>query len=269
MPSQGQVLPPAEGQVVTPYELARNSARAYKGWLTAKLKACDNAIEAADVTPSAFALENAKKAFKASEDQLEKLEEALRLALSLAPEADREDLEGEMLAQTDKVGARRSALCILLEARDRQEAGNAGAGAGPPPPAAPTAPIIVGVNSELKPGVLTLEYSPREYRRWTEQLYAFFNSNDWVEKLPAKQQYEYVRQLIDIDLETRISQNLDNTVQVFNKDGLAKAGGPVDLISREFLIQYPLNARRKEYFAYIRQQGQTYSSFIAGLMQLG
>ncbi|TRY68990.1 hypothetical protein TCAL_13738 [Tigriopus californicus] len=119
----------------------------------------------------------------------------------------------------------------------------------------------VPINTTVQPPVLTLDNTPIELRAWIQKLDSFLSSND-LANTNIKEQQQYVRQLIDPELEVRISLKVDPNTPVFGP------GSMIELLKDEFALRYPLFTRRLECFRYTRHQGQPALNFVAKLTQL-
>ena len=257
----GAVSVPQAGPPEDEYERLKRSARSRRGKLTMKLAAYTAAISAAGITPSKYTVEEVEKAGEKVDDASERVEEVYLRLITICSPDDAPTFEKKLEDATNEILASKERAAAVIAAWQQRHTRAAA-------PAPAPQPVWRGTDDTIKPGVLSLDWSPREYRRWCGQLFDFFEANNY-RTLPPARQYPYVRQFIDLDIETRIEEERDPEVAVFTDDGAPVADGAIDLISREFMVQYPLGARRREFFQYSRQQGQSPSAFVATLVQLG
>ena len=235
-------------------EKGRRSAKALKGHFTRKLTALRTALQNLATSPSAFATAQVENLFAQAEDAYNKAEEAYNAVFVLDEVSNQNDWDAKITVIFDELCTARTAVAVALKSAKR---------APPPPTTPPPASQQSGrlINDTLRPSVLSLENNPIELRQWIDKLKTYFSTNQFSRETTEVQQ-AYVKQVIDSDLEVRVSLKIDSTTQIFGGDGM------VSFVEDEFRQRYPLFTRRLEYFRYRRSDGQKVSSFVAKLIQL-
>jgi len=238
------------------YEAAKFRARTQRGWVKRRLDAVINSCNYADQNPSKFASTQVETAWTELQDAYKKSEEAY---VACQEEGDDDEF--------DEWEVKLQEISDILE-QARRDVTNILSSAAPPAQPLYQQPIAGAmnfrcpINETLKPGVLSLENSPVEFRQWVEKLKSFFTSNH-LGNADLLEQQAYVKQFLDTDLNVRIGFKLDDMTEVFEADGM------ISLIQEEFKKRYPLFTCRLDYFRYTRKQGQSASNFIANLVQMG
>ncbi|CAB4045298.1 zinc knuckle [Paramuricea clavata] len=117
------------------------------------------------------------------------------------------------------------------------------------------------INDSLKPSVLSKDASPVEMRHWLDSFKAYYTSNN-METFSKSERLSYFKILLDCDLKTRITSKMDDSTDIFGKDGC------LEILERDFLCRYPLFSRRLDFFQKQQKAGQPFTDYMARLKEL-
>ena len=82
----------------------------------------------------------------------------------------------------------------------------------------------------------------------------------------VQEQQAHFRMVIDVHLEKKLSTKIQETTPVFRSDTQVSCMG---LLEEEFLVKYPLLARRVEFFESTQTTGQSFSDWSSKVKALG
>ena len=121
-------------------------------------------------------------------------------------------------------------------------------------------------NDVLKPFTLTCEHTPVEFRHWQKKFKAYYQASA-MDKRPVSEQHAYFQNCIDIKLEQRIQDKIDEDTPIF--DCPNRTLSYMKALQDDFLVRYPLFTRRLDFFRYTQAQGQSFTDFSAILRSKG
>jgi hypothetical protein len=233
--------------------------KGFKSHLTRKINSATRAMALAETDEASTVLletlkthlDDVKSAYNNAENALRKLQN-----MDAPSWDDYESKLGEDAARTDTCGTDLLRWVAIVERQLRPPppaggGGGGGGGGGPPPKA----------NEALKPKTLTRDFTPVEVTKWARQFEAYFTSSRMGQCSAAEQQ-AYFRACIDAYIESRISDRILPGTPVLATDD---DDGCIGLIHEEFLLKYPIFARRLDFFRYKQSRGQLFSDWAQEL----
>ena len=135
----------------------------------------------------------------------------------------------------------------------------AGAAANPAP--APGAQANSKLADALKPGVLTADFNPVEFKSWSTKFRSYYRTGR-MNLLEVEDQQALWRVCIDPNLEIKMAPFIAPDTPIFGN------GGCMDMLTQEFEENYPLDTRRSDYFTKRQKEGQKFSVHAAEIMKL-
>lgn len=199
----------------------------------------------------------------------EKLRDCLLEAESLVDEADaaiKQDFRDRLTNRQQEYHTSRTAILQLVDrhtARANPQAGGNGAGAaaGGDPPQRPRR-----FDDSLKPGNLSLDMKPEEFREWTLEFTAWHEVNA-MNTLQRSHQQRVMLKMLDQRLRIYLTSRINNDTPLFSTNETPISC--MSLLHEEFERCYPLTQKRVAYFNKKHQRGQAFTEFLAELQQLG
>lgn len=116
--------------------------------------------------------------------------------------------------------------------------------------------------SALKPFKLTRDTKPVELRHWINQFKAYYNTSHF-EVYDHVDQQAFFRTCMDPLLYDRIQSRIHPNTPIFTAD--PDDDSCIKLLKEEFDLEYPIFARRFDFFRASQPKGQAFSDFIAKL----
>ena len=143
-----------------------------------------------------------------------------------------------------------------------------------PAPQVPVAPVVVGnqqqqlatggvvttydkatFNQILQPEILTEDYKPTEFRRWTEAFESFYNSSGLQNEQHVVQK-QVLLNLMDRKLQSTVREVFEDDMPIFGE------GGCIDKLQAVFLDANPLIVRKFDFFDLKQQSGQNWAEYF-------
>ena len=115
-------------------------------------------------------------------------------------------------------------------------------------------------NEALRPFQLTEDRSLVELASWILKFKAYFSSSKFA-NCPIEEQQAYFRNLVDVNLESRIANRILPTTPVLS--GRANIVSCISILEEEFDCKYPLFSGRVALFKQQQKEGQLMSDFEA------
>ena len=115
-------------------------------------------------------------------------------------------------------------------------------------------------NEALRPFKLTKDHTPVELASWIAKFKAYFSNSNFAVCTVAEQQ-AYFKNVIDVNLETRIADRVMQDTPVFSDR--ANIPSCMSILEEEFDSRYPLFTRRFNLFNHKQGEGQLFSDFAA------
>src|SRR6056300_631085 len=143
----------------------------------------------------------------------------------------------------------------IKAAKERRE-GPTVVGDAPPPASYTSQPRRM--DDSLRPEVLTLSYTPAEFREWKKQFRAWYMANNMDNMLLTLAQQHFKGRL-DVELNSHLAHYVEDTTAIF---GVGSMEGMVD---KEFKIRYPMNNNRLDYMRLKQNRGELSTDYIVRL----
>ena len=192
--------------------------------------------------------------------QMEALEEKY-LQLMAADEEHYADREVELNAEADRADAAVNRILRAVEAGQDSPSQRPGTS----PATTAIKPDRVKPNKALEPHVVSRDHNTVEMKSWCKKFKAWFTSSNMA-AASVQEEQAYFRMVIDVHLEMKLSTKIQETMPVFGSDTQVSGMG---LLEEEFLVKYPLLARRVEFFESTQTTGQSFSDWSSKVKALG
>jgi len=127
----------------------------------------------------------------------------------------------------------------------------------PPTPSSTIRPV-----TDLKPQQLALTVQASEFRTWQRQFRAYYSASNMAAAKLVDQQ-AYLLTCLDSELAKRIIRDSSPTTPVI--DGMDGMVTCMSLLGSYFQAKYPILLRRKQFFSYTQQAGQSERDYIEEL----
>ncbi|PCJ22640.1 MAG: hypothetical protein COA94_08935, partial [Rickettsiales bacterium] len=260
-----------EEEDLTELEIASRSWGGFKGHFTRVVKSAIKSLDFAPHVPGSLLVINNLK------EHMESVQKAFTRAdssLSVCALLDDPDVQGDYDGKAEELHARRDNIIaqlmdqideLIAKAEDRKntaalEAAAAaplhGQGAGPGP--GPT----VRPNAELKPPTLTRDFTPVEFRSWSEKFRAYHSSSR-MELGKVRDQQAYLRACLDSYLDSRLARKLEDDTPIFGRDSC------IAILQTEWEVRYPILERRLEFWRTKQATGQWFTDWATALHRMG
>ena len=133
--------------------------------------------------------------------------------------------------------------------------------ATPIQPAAPGAQANTKLADALKPGILTADFNPVEFKSWLTKFRSYYRTGR-MNLLEIEDQQAIWRVCIDPNLEIKIAPFIAPDTEIFGAESC------MALLTQEFEDSYPLDTRRSDYFTKRQREGQKFSIHAAEMMKM-
>ena len=233
--------------------------RALKGHLTRKISSAKKALADAGARPSSHALQELLEYQEAIKAQYGKIETAYTKIMELDDDDNYEDYDKELDIESKRADEAVSNIRRVVSSADSA-----------PAPSTSAAPSGQGdrkvkPNKALEPPKLTREHTTVELRSWIKKFKAWYASSQ-MSNASIQEQQAYFRMVIDVNLETKLSADMQEDTPIFGKGSQISC---MRLLLEEFLLQYPLLSRQVDFFESKQQKDQIFSDWTAQLRALG
>ena len=249
--------------------------KSLKGWLTQTINSCDNLM----AMPHSVANESLLKAkleksindlesrFKKINDCLEELE-AKEFNLEYDDDRKKRELSYEN-SRTQVATSYHECLNKLFEALSELDT-IAEANATSQPLSLNISQGGAGsegylkIQATLKPFLLEKNSSPQQFRQWIAEFKAFYAASK-LESLDVKCQQAFFRKSVSPELISVLESKIGATTPIFEDSNLPGSDSCVGLLENEFLLIYPLVAKRFKFFNLVQARKETFTEFLANL----
>src|SRR6056300_356277 len=230
------------------------SLAGYKGYIRQLEKRVKQEIDQAQSRFGSGVVADLEAVQASYKSAFDKLLGCIGALLDLEPE------RGTWGAGVDEETAKYEALSKKLydaikAARERRETSSA-VGDAPPPASNVNQPRRM--DDSLRPEVLTLSYTPAEFREWKKQFRAWYMANNMDNMLLTLAQQHFKGRL-DVELNSHLAHYVEDTTAIF---GVGSMEGMVD---KEFKIRYPMNNNRLDYMRLKQNRGELSTDYIVRL----
>ena len=124
------------------------------------------------------------------------------------------------------------------------------------------------IQATLKPFVLEKTSSPQQFRQWIEQFKAFYQASK-LDSLDTVSQQAFFRKSVSPELISVLESKIGATTPIFEDSNLPGSDSCVGLLENEFLLRYPLVARRFKFFSLAQAKDETFMEFLAKIKSHG
>ena len=248
--------------------------RSYKGWLTQSINNC---LELVKIPSSALNASSMMSRLESALGELDKrrhkVESCLESMEALDFDKDDDDNKKERekyyaaqrLAMASKCQAAISEVYLAYARLNTQpeEAGSTS-----------PAPVVtagggglggqVKVLDSLKPFILSKDHIPREFHAWKQQFKAFFSASN-LNKLTVAGQQAFFKKQLDSTLLAVLEPLITSTTPVFDDANMPGTDSCLTHLDNEFMLRYPLVARRFEFFSQSQKKGQSFTEYLGNV----
>ena len=124
------------------------------------------------------------------------------------------------------------------------------------------------VQATLKPFVLEKTSSPQQFRQWIEQFKAFYQASK-LDSLDIVSQQAFFRKSVSPELISVLESKIGATTPIFEDSNLPGSDSCVGLLEDEYLLRYPIVARRFKFFSLSQAKNETFMEFLAKIKSHG
>ena len=242
--------------------------RSYKGWLTQSINNC---LELTKIPSSASNASSMVSRLEAALGELDerrhKVESCLESmeALDYGKDDDEDKKEREKYYAKQRQETATRCQVIISQVYNRLNTQPEDTGSVSP------APVMgaggggqVKVLDSLKPFVLSKDHIPREFHAWKQQFKAFFSASN-LNKLTVAGQQAFFKKQLDSTLMSVLEPLITSTTPVFDDDNMPGTDSCFSHLNNEFMLRYPLVARRFEFFSQSQKKDQSFTEYLGNI----
>ena len=241
-------------------EATKKSIRGMKSHLTRRIGKADKLIALAENVYSSNAIAKLQTYEAGIQEQYNRIEAAYNDLIEGAAD-DYEALQHEASLNKENERATDAINKILKALADVTNT------ATPTPARAPEYRNSdkVKPNKVLEPFVLSRDHSVVEMSSWVRKFKAWYSASG-MKNGPIQEQQAYFQKVIDIPLESKLSEFMQETTPIFVEEEEVSC---MSILENEFLLQYLMLTRQVDFFSSCQEQGQSFSDWAADLRKLG
>ena len=246
--------------------------KSYKGWLTQSINNCLELIKipssASNASSMVSRLESALGELDERRHKVESCLESMEaLDFGKDDDEDKKDREKYYAAQRLQVAQKcQNAISevYLVYTRWNTQPEESGSTSPAQVVAAGQLGGQVKVLDSLKPFVLSKDHIPREFHAWKQQFKAFFSASN-LNKLTVAGQQAFFKKQLDSTLLAVLEPLITSTTPVFDDDNMPGTDSCFTHLNNEFMLRYPLVARRFEFFSQCQKKDQSFTEYLGNV----
>ncbi len=124
------------------------------------------------------------------------------------------------------------------------------------------------VQDTLKPFLITKDSSFQEFQQWIKQLKAFYQASK-LDRVDIISQQAFFRKFVSPELISVLESQIGTTTPIFEDSNAPGTDSCIGLLQTEFLLKYPLVARRFKFFSLAQAKNETFIEFLARIKSHG
>ena len=251
-----------------------NQLRSYKGWLTQSINNCLELIKIPSSASNASSMiSRLESALGELDERRHKVESCLESmeALDFGKDDDenKKDREKYYAAQRLAMASKcQAAISEVYQVITRLNTQPEDAGSTSPAPVATTGGSGMGgqvkILDSLKPFILSKDHIPREFHAWKQQFKAFFSASN-LNKLTVAGQQAFFKKHLDSTLMSVLDPLITSTTPVFDDENMPGTDSCFKHLNNEFMLRYPLVARRFQFFSQSQKQDQSFTEYLGNV----
>ena len=238
-----------------------NSLRGYRGHLANKIAAAERLLT---LCPRQAATDSLKESLAESLNQTKIYMGKVEVAAQKCIEEEETDEAAEKFIKILKEDSDRT---TEVRAKLQTALGETEVELTPrrPPPPVNRGENKTKANETLKPKILNRDAKPVEVTQWEKQFIAYYTSSKMnLSTLDEQRAYFYI--CLDPYLQTRVQAKAQGATPVMKAPG---ENSCMDILEEEFMLKYPIFARRLDFFRYNQKPNQAFSEFTQELRKKG
>ena len=118
------------------------------------------------------------------------------------------------------------------------------------------------IQTTLKPFLLEKNCSPQQFRQWIAEFKAFYQASK-LDSLDIVSQQAFFRKSVSPELISVLESKIGATTPIFEDSNLPGSDSCIGLLESEFLLIYPLVAKRFKFFNLVQAKKETFTEFLA------
>ena len=261
------------------FQTLASRLKSLKGWLTSTINACDNVLAMPhSIASSSFLKARIQDSIVELDGRLLKinncLEQLQALELEKPYDDDRKQREESYANSRDRAAKSHQDCLNKLFERLAELDTIAEENASSQPSSLNTSQEDAGsegylkVQDTLKPFLITKDSSFQQFQQWTKQLKAFYQASK-LERLDIISQQAFFRKFVSPELISVLESQIGGTTPIFEDNNAPGTDSCVGLLESEFLLRYPLVARRFKFFSLAQAKNETFIEFLAKIKSHG
>ena len=242
--------------------------RSYKGWLTQSINNCFELMKIPSSASNASSMvSRLEAALGELDERRHKVESCLESmeALDFGKDDDEDKKEREKYYAKQRQETATRCQVIISQVYNRLNTQPEDTGSVSP------APVMgaggggqVKVLDSLKPFVLSKDHIPMEFHAWTQQFKAFFSASN-LNKLTVAGQQAFFKKQLDSTLMSVLEPLITSTTPVFDDPNMPGTDSCLKHLDNEFMLRYPLVARRFEFFSQSQKKDQSFTEYLGNV----